>query len=59
VHKDEEADERKGCRSEAHDNVAIDHQREDSGSSAMGFPLFCEIKKTLSQEQRFQGILKQ
>jgi hypothetical protein len=59
VCKDEEADEWKGCRLEAHDNVAIDHQREDSGSSAMEFPSFHEIKKTLSREQRFQGIFTQ
>jgi hypothetical protein len=38
VKKYEEAEELKGCRPEAHDNVAIDHQREDSGSSARGFP---------------------
>jgi hypothetical protein len=44
---------------EAHDNVAIDHQREDSGSNAMGFPLFCKIKKKLQQEQQIQGIFKQ
>jgi hypothetical protein len=44
VQKNEEAEEWKACRLEAHDNVAIHHQRKDSGSSAMGFPLNCEIK---------------
>jgi ribosome-associated protein YbcJ (S4-like RNA binding protein) len=38
VQKNEEAEELKGCTPEVHDNVAIDHQREASGSSAMGFP---------------------
>jgi hypothetical protein len=59
VQKHEEAELLKGCRSEAHDNVAIDRQREDSGSSEMGFPFFREMKKKLQREQRFQGILKQ
>jgi hypothetical protein len=54
VQKNEEAEELKGCRPEEHDNVAIDHQREDSGSSAMGFPLFCEIKKTLHRSNDFE-----
>jgi hypothetical protein len=47
VQKNEEAEELKGSTPEVHDNVAIDHQREDSGSSAMGFHLFREKKKTL------------
>jgi hypothetical protein len=40
VHKDEEADERKGLMPEVNDNVAIYHPREDSDSSEMGFPFF-------------------
>jgi hypothetical protein len=52
--KNEEVEEIKACRSEVHDNVAIDHQREDSGSSAMGFPIFCEIKKTLHRSNDFE-----
>jgi hypothetical protein len=52
--KYEEAEELKGCRPEVHDNVAIYHQREDSGCSAMGFPLFCEIKKTLHRSNDFE-----
>jgi hypothetical protein len=40
----------KGLTQEAHYNVPIDHQSEDSGSGAMGFPLFCALKKTLSNE---------
>jgi hypothetical protein len=36
VQKYEEAEELKGLTPEVHDNVAIEHQREDSGSSAMG-----------------------
>ena len=59
VQTNEEAEELKACRSEAHDNVAIDHQREDSDSSEMGFPFFREMKKTRHREQRFQGIFKQ
>jgi hypothetical protein len=59
VQKNEDAEEWKACTPEAHDNVAIDYQREDSGSSAMGFPLFCEMKKKLQREQQFQGIFKQ
>jgi hypothetical protein len=58
VQKHEEAELLKGCRLEGHDNVAIDHQREDNGSNAMGFPLFREIKKKLQREQQFQGIFK-
>jgi hypothetical protein len=51
VQKYEEAKGSKGLTPEAHNNVAIDHQREDSGSSAMGFSLFREIKKILPREQ--------
>jgi hypothetical protein len=39
---------------EAHDKVAIDHQREDSGSSAMGFPLFCGMKKNCNGSNNFK-----
>jgi hypothetical protein len=51
VRKNEEAEERKACTPEAHDNVAIDRQREDSDSSEMGFPFFREMKKTRHWEQ--------
>jgi hypothetical protein len=56
VPKCEEAKGSQACMPKVHDNVAIDHQRGDSGSSSMGFPLFCEMKKTLQREQRFKGI---
>jgi hypothetical protein len=32
---------------------------EDTGSGAMGFLLFCALKKTLHREQSFRGIFKQ
>ena len=54
VQKNEEAEELKGSTPEVHDNVAIDDQREDSGSSAMGFPLFHEKKKTLHRSNDFE-----
>jgi hypothetical protein len=36
--KNEEAEELKACTPEVHDNVAIDHQREDSGRQCNGIP---------------------
>jgi hypothetical protein len=55
VHKYEEAEELRACRPEVNDNVAIDHQREDSGSSvAVGFPLFREMNKTLHPSNDFE-----
>jgi hypothetical protein len=50
--KYEEAKGLKGLTPEVNGNVAINHQREDSGSSAMRFPFFREKKKTLHPEQQ-------
>jgi hypothetical protein len=46
----------KGLTPEVHDDVAIDHKREDSGSSAMGFPLFREKKRTLPGGQILRNL---
>jgi hypothetical protein len=60
--KYEEAKGLKGLTSEVNGNVAINHQREDSGSSAMRFPFFREKKENIAPGatilRNFQAVKK-
>jgi hypothetical protein len=51
--KYEKAKGSKASKPDVYDNGAIDRQREDSGSGAMGFPPLRETKKKMFGEQRF------
>jgi hypothetical protein len=54
LQKYEEAKGLKACTPEVNCNVLIDHQSEDTGSGAMGFPLFCALKKHFAGSNEFE-----
>jgi hypothetical protein len=52
--KYEEAKGLKACMLEVNCNVPFDHQSEDTGSGAMGFPLFCALKKHFTGSNKIE-----